>query len=487
MTILDPMDRETTQPPGITPALGAVLVALTVLMHAGDVDGPLRDGQGGNCGAMFSLFARNVEAVGWVASSGVPIVNPVPPAAGETAVYYAHHPPGLPWLVSAGSALSGEPIVGPRLLALLLTLCSVWLMADVVSRAAGRGAGLAAGALLAALPSGWHHGLLVNYETIALPPLLLVVRVVLFGRGSALLAGALAGLADYIALVPLGLSVGVAFGKHERRRGWWVTLAAGLAVLVIWSLASRRVAPGSLAETLAQAVATTPFAPDFTWPLWLDAARSHLGALFGWALVPAALGLVVTLLRGGIAARLVALLAAVGAFNVVVFGRHAIGHEHFWLLLAPAVAAAIATLVPTTDERSGRIGRVALVGAVLALSAHQAREAAPARHATRQSDLGHALATLAPLKPDAPTVYVTPNGAPLVFLSAAERHVASAPVGDVATARAVAGALRSRLGLPAGDVALVLPADQTTPAWATDLEVVARSAEVTLRAVPAGD
>lgn len=484
MTILDAMDGDDRWHPGLPRALGAVLVLVVALFHAPGLDGPLRDGQGGNCGAMFALFARNAEAVGWLPSRGVPIVNPVPPGAGETTVHYAHHPPGLPWLVELSSAISGELVVGARVVALLLTLASVWLLADTVARAASLGAGLAAGALLAGLPSGWHHGLLVNYETVALPPLLLVVRATVLGRGSGLVAGALAGLADYIALVPLLFTARRATERGERGRRWRRSLATGLGVVVAWGLVARSVAPGSLGETLHQAALTTPLAPDFTWPAWLDAAAAHLGALYGWALVPAVVGAGFVLARGGRAAQLVGVLVGVGAFNVVVFGRHAIGHEHFWLLFAPGVAASLGAALPAGLGTRGEVGRAVLVLSVLAVSALAALDASPARAATRQTERARDLAALTEPSPDAPVVYVLPSGASLVFLAAAERHVATQPVADVDAARATAAALRARLGLAPGATVVVTPNDAEVPAWATSLDVVARGEHVTLRALP---
>ncbi|MHC5212761.1 MAG: hypothetical protein ACYTG2_18790, partial [Planctomycetota bacterium] len=86
--------------PGLRPWTAVMLVALGLALHVGDLGGPFPDGQQGNCGAMFAIFARNEHAVGGLlATRGVPIVNPVPPASIEHAAYYTHHPPGLPWLV----------------------------------------------------------------------------------------------------------------------------------------------------------------------------------------------------------------------------------------------------------------------------------------------------------------------------------------------------------------------------------------------------
>ncbi len=485
MAILESMESETTLDAGPPRSLLAVLLAATVLLHVFGLGGPLHDGQRGNCGAMFSLFARNVEAVGWASSGGVPIVNPVPPAPDVTKVFYTHHPPGLPWLVNVAAMVAGEAIVSARIVALLLTLCSVWLLADIVTRAAGPAAGLAAGALLAALPSGWHHGVLVNYETVALPALLLVVRVTVLGRGSPWLAGALAGLTDFIALVPLLLAPRSLVDGGERGRLWRRTLAAGVFMVLAWALAARQVAPGSLVETLHQALRTTPFAPDFTWTLWRDAAHSHLGSLYGWALAPGALGLLTLPWQTPRLRRLLLTLVGVGAFNVLVFGRHAIGHEHFWLILSPGIATAVAICIPAKTSRSAGLVRTIIVVAVLSISAWQALGEREARSQTRQSALGSDLAALTPPQTGRarPTIYVAPRGVPLVFLSASARYAANQPVSDRPSARAVADALRARLGLAEGDVMLVVPNDEQTPEWALALPVTAASDLLTLRRV----
>src|SRR5262249_11378681 len=155
-------------------------VVVGVALHAARLTGPFTDGQTGNCGAMFALFARNEHALGGLlATHGVPIVNPVPPRSLAEAEFYTHHPPGLPWAVMLAGRLPVGIETAGRLVALLARLATALLLADLAARLAGWRAALAAGVFALALPAGLHEGLLVNYETVAVPGALLLFRALL--------------------------------------------------------------------------------------------------------------------------------------------------------------------------------------------------------------------------------------------------------------------------------------------------------------------
>ena len=270
---------------GLRLRAAAMLVLLGVLLHGPQLAGPFTDGLSGDCGAMFSVMARNTERLGW--RGLCPAINTAPPEPGELVDHYNHHPPGLPWMVFLATRLPVQAETAARLVALLLTLATVLLLADLATRLSGPAAGGAAGLLALLAPAGWHHGLLVNYETAALPPMLLLVRALVLQRGPTALAAAWGALSDWIAVAPLLLVRGVTW-----RRRVPAALAAG-AVLAGSFVLGRLFAPGSPGETLAQARLASFLNPAFDGGAWVANVGRFLAALFGCALLPAACALLV--------------------------------------------------------------------------------------------------------------------------------------------------------------------------------------------------
>lgn len=441
--------------PGAGWRLSLVLLAGGLLLHAPRLAGPFPDGLSGDCGAMFSVMARNSAALGWSGAGLMPAINIVPPGAGGRVDHYGHHPPGLPWLVSALSRLPLQPETAARLAALLLTLASVLLLADIAARLLGRGAGLAAGALALLLPAGLHHGLLVNYETAALPPLLFLTRSLLLQRGSPALAGGWAALADWIALAPLLLAVRAPWRRRLPALAVAGLLAAGLAVL------GRALAPGSAAETLQQARLASFLNPAFDAGAWLRQVAGFCGALFGWALLPAAAALLVWPRRPGPLRAVLSVLLLAGLANVTLFAFHATSHETYVLLLLPwVVLSTTALLFP--PGAGVRLAAVAGLALLLVAGVAQARAAAPARQRVTQAPLGDAFREVTAVD----AVYLHPRGVPFLFMYRAGRHIAPPwGVGDADSARARVDELRRRLGLPELPGVVFTHAGETPPAW----------------------
>jgi hypothetical protein len=437
-----------------------VLALVGVALHAGRLTGPFTDGQTGNCGAMFAIFARNEYALGGLlATHGVPIVNPVPPPSLAQAEFYTHHPPGLPWAVMLAGRLPLAIETAGRLVALLATLATALLVADLASRLAGWRAALAAGLFALALPAGLHDGLLVNYETVALPGALLLLRALLFDVGRPAVAGLLAALADWVALLPLLLC-----WRGSRRSRWLQAAGAAALVVALFGVVAREVAPSSAAETLAQARGSSLLAADFTWSAWASAVADHVWTFYGLAACMALAGLAVARLRG--ASRLTGVLLrllAFGALNLVLFARHATGHEHYVLLLLPFVALGTATLLFPRDEAArppAALGAV-LAGALLLLGGQQYRDDAPARAATGQAELADRFRAVS----SDGEIYVRPTGASFVFLHRAERHVSPNPVDSPEAARAAAESYRERFDLGALPAFVVLAPGEPVPEW----------------------
>ena len=445
------------QPPAHRSAPRALALALLMLaIHAGSLAGPLRDGQGGNCAAMFAIMTRNVEHVGWAATRGVPLVNPVPPRPGESLVPYAHHPPGLPWLLAAAARLPLALHTAERLVALALWILSVLLVADLAQRVATPRAGWAAGLALALLPAGVLDGLLVNYESVALPCVLGLTRALLLGRGGVSAWAAAAALTDWIGLAPLALAAAWA-----PRRRTLTGLVVGGAAAVAALLHGRMLGAGTTAETLGQALAATFLGPDFQWAAWARAWLSGAGTLFGLALPCALLAFI-----GAPARRrqVLFVLLGVGLLNVSLFAHHASSHEHFWLLFAPFVALALGCLAFPHERRSWVAGLVVL-GVLLASSWISAWELPGARQTHRQSDRAQAFAAVS----DPRAVHVTPQGVPLVFLEAAARHVLPQPLGAAADARTAAEAYARRFALVEAPRFVFVHDGDAVPDWVAGL------------------
>ena len=441
-----------------------LLVVLGLALNVARLAGPFTDGQAGNCGAMFAIFARNEQALGLAQTRGVPVVNPVPPASMAGAEVYAHHPPGLPWLVMLAAHLPLEVETAGRLVALLAFLAATLLVADFGARLAGPGAALAAGLIMLALPAGRHDATLVNYETVALPALLLLLRALRLGVGRPWLAAALAALMDWVALLPLLLGPGAA-----GRRAWGRALALAVALGAGWLLWARTVAPAAAGGALAQGLAATFLAPGFRAGAWATALAGHLAALYGWALLPAALALPALPRQAPELRGVLLRLLAIGALNVAVFAQHATGHEHFALLLLPWVALSVATLLFPGTPAGGPPRALALgaLAALLAASTWQAQRQAPDRARVEQAALADGLRAATPEQ----AVYVRPGGASFVLLERAQRQVAAPQgVGSVEDARAGVAAWRARFALPADWPAwIALAPGEAAPAWAAEL------------------
>jgi hypothetical protein len=411
---------------------------------------------------MFSIFARNARALGLAATHAVPVVNPVPPADISSAMYYANHPPGLPWLVMLADRIVQPVELAGRLIALLASLLSALLLADIATRLSGRDAGFAAGALLLALPAGLHHGLLVNYETVAIPGLLLLVRSLSLGVGRPVVAAVIAAFADWISLLPLVM----AWPRTPRRR-WFAASLAAATVIVATMLLSRTAEQTSTLGILAQAMGTSFLAPDFSWGAWSDAMGAHLPALYGWALLSALLAVFLIPSRAPPVRRALAWLLVTGLANVVLFGRHAIGHEHFSLLLLPFVALATANLIfphPQLGVGRVRLGAVVLV-VLLATGWLQYREAAPARNLHNQADSADTFRAVT----GTDAVYLRPGGASFVFLHRAERHIVPHAFASLNSARSLLSVYRRSFATGATPGRIALSPGEATPTWLAPL------------------
>jgi len=450
------MPEPSASSPPRTRRTALVLLALLLALHGSSLAGPLADGQGGNCAAMFALMTRNAQARGLLSTRAVPLLNPAPPAPDDIVAPYTHHPPGLPWLVMAAAQLPLALETAERLVALALFAWSTLLLAGLARSLADERAALATGLAWLLLPSGVLHGLLVNYETIAVPPMLGLTGALLIRRARAARWALLAALCDWISVLP-ALLAGPVAGWRRALPALGAAVGMGLAVLAH----GRLLGGGTTGETLAQALAATFLGPDFDPAAWWTALLRDGGTLFGLA-GPAAL--LAFAHADGTRRAVLALLLACGLLNVGLFAHHASSHEHFWLLLAPFVALGSA-LLAFPHPRRGRGAGALVLAALLAGGWVFALDAPGSRGSTAQSERAAAFAQVA----DAHAVYVTPRGVALVFLAGAERLVLPYPVADAATARAAARRYAARFVRSARPAWVFVHRDDPLPPWLATL------------------
>jgi len=288
--------------------------------------------------------------------------------------------------------------------------------------------------------------------------MLWLTRSLLLQRGRPWLAGLLAGLADWFALLPLVFTVG-----SVRRGRWFSAAAGGSAMIAVTFLMARQLTPASAGETLAQGLAATFLGPLFDPGAWARGMAHHLWALYSLALVPAAVSVFLIGRRPAVLRRALWVLLGCGVSNVVVFAHHATSHEHFSLVLLPYVALSTATLLfPCTNQIVRlRLLPSALLLGIMATGAVAVIGAWPQRHNTSQAQRADALAEVSDLS----AVYLFPGGVPLVFLHRAQRHVWPGAVGDLRAAQAATADYNQRFGTLTLPGRLVLETKATVPPW----------------------
>lgn len=120
-------------------------------------------------GAFYSQLARNLLRHPWSEHYGMPIVavgENLPPA--DERSFYATHPPGLVWLLAAAFAMGGEAEWIARLVPLLASLGTLWLLVTMVARGRGREAAVFAGLIYAIMPMSVYFGRMVDQEAVCL-------------------------------------------------------------------------------------------------------------------------------------------------------------------------------------------------------------------------------------------------------------------------------------------------------------------------------
>ncbi|MFQ5424589.1 MAG: ArnT family glycosyltransferase [Phycisphaerae bacterium] len=120
-------------------------------------------------GAFFSQLARNFLRYPSSIHHGMPVVavgEAVPPPAERS--IYATHPPGLVWLLAAAFGLVGEAEWVARLVPVVASLATLWLLVWLVSCSRGRQPSVLAGLIYATMPMAVYFGRMVDHEALCL-------------------------------------------------------------------------------------------------------------------------------------------------------------------------------------------------------------------------------------------------------------------------------------------------------------------------------
>jgi hypothetical protein len=181
----------------------------------------------GTAAAFFSIAARNYLRYGYLATGLVPVVTAEGPPS--PAIFYAHHPPLVPLLVSASFALFGVHEWAARIVPLAASLASLGLLMHLAARFYGSRVALATLAVAATLPLDAHLAAHVDVQGSVLLACILATLTCLAHRriGPAIACFTLAVATDWPALyLPVLLAVAPwPFEPPRSRR-----LVAGLLV-----------------------------------------------------------------------------------------------------------------------------------------------------------------------------------------------------------------------------------------------------------------
>jgi 4-amino-4-deoxy-L-arabinose transferase-like glycosyltransferase len=319
-------------------------------------------------GAFYSNIARNYLRHGYWETRFAPIVS-TGDVPRDHWVYYLTHPPGIGLVVSLSFRWLGEHEWSARLVPLIFSVGSLFLLYRLAQALFTTRIALLATFLAAFVPMEIVYGAHVDPQGPAVTFFSLALleayrRGSLPGMIASLVLGSafdwpihyMAGLIAFHALVT---------GGARRREVWVLPLLSVVLVGSFW-IYGRRVAPSPEQNYLhaslgAAAALWTGYEVDPThiqgyrmeWPGWPALASrvwSYYLNLFTWPLlVLAALGVVVALRRRAPAAFFILLLW--GLLHAVLFPMGAFVHDYWAVYLTPGLALAAALGLSSIADR----------------------------------------------------------------------------------------------------------------------------------------
>lgn len=447
----------------------------------------------GTAGAFFSIAARNYLAYGYGPTGLRIVVTPDGPPSPP--VFYTHHPPLVPLLVSGSFALFGEHEWAARLVPLVAALASLGLLTFLAARFYGRRVAVLTLAIAAVLPLDAYLAPHLDAQGSVLLAVVLATIAALSSQRYAFAAIGLtvAALVDWPALyLPVLLILAPWPFAYPRPRGVVAALVVYAVVLFV-----------AIATWLSGPDAVLALVRDRTFSFHADDGRAFdlaqwlrlvVGTYLGTLCTPIVLGVVAGWLVACVPAivrrphpdRLALFLLLFGAMHMVLGFQGAYQHEFWAHYLRPGVPLVCALAIERTSARLGHgWPRVALAAVVVAtiLVPSAVTTAVLARRplSARMEDVGYVPADLARAIRDC-----TPPGTGALtsdwYGESATFYYARRPLGiavmDVAT-------LDDRLRVPRWDMPGGDGRTYTVPSTTPSCFVLPRDHERTLPALAA--
>jgi hypothetical protein len=215
-------------------ALFMVLGALALGMRCLGLTRPWGADNLGYSGAFCSIAAQNYFRYGYLATRLVPVATPEGPPS--PAIFYPHHPPLVPLLVSASFALFGRHEWAARLVPLVASIASLGLLVHLAARFYGERVALLTLAVATTLPLDAHLASHVDVQGSVLLAFVLATVVCLARRRhtAAIACFTLAAATDWPAFyIPVLLAFAPWPFEHPRQRRFVAGLLVYGAVLFV--------------------------------------------------------------------------------------------------------------------------------------------------------------------------------------------------------------------------------------------------------------
>lgn len=378
-----------------------------------------------NGGYYFGPFARNWSRIGWSELRGVPLGSYGLQDA-SFGLPYLNHPPLFAWMSGLGSSewmIRLPSVIGHVLTGLLLFV--------IAKPSFGFLRSTIAGIIVVAVPATHVHGN-CTYESVVVPAGLATAWLVRWVatcsnpwipiRAAALLLTGIAGLwLDWAYAFWLGSSAVASDYRNFKQRTlvWALICAAGLigvATIFVWR--SWAVCAPVLKTCSAAQSAALPMSAIIDRPELFEALRQMeltVGIALGWPMVLCSLLCLPFLFwrnwRFGL------LLLMPGVINTVVFWKHAVSHEMYWIHFVPLIALSCVSVRSLRLHWCGGLG-IAIGCLALALSLTLSLKQKKTIATSLFRDLGHAIDTASldrPLDKDPTRIFRVWHNLPIAY------------------------------------------------------------------------
>jgi 4-amino-4-deoxy-L-arabinose transferase-like glycosyltransferase len=374
-------------------------------------------------GAFYGIMARNYLRFPLSATHGMPVVT-VGRFAGVPLVFYADHPPLVPWLIAPVYRLFGVGEWQTRLLTAVATILAIGVLYLLGKRFGTDRAALLAAAFFAATPMVLYFG--GQPEVLGMPLVLFALLTVFAylqfhraptSRTVAWLTGAftLAALSDWPAFILVPVLV-THFVRTQPRRTWpwvlaWATWTGIVFVLlnlyIAWAASLRWDWMVPLLKGRTAIGMTAPFtAAEWLRMAWAYNLHFHTAPLFAasclWLIARS-----VRIWNAQPGETVAWLLLAWGGLHVLIGRQGVYNHEWWWWPLTPGIAIASGLLVDRLlalldRRRPSRLSYVVVGLAIALFAVRTANQAYGELYASHRDDpfttveLGRAIQIAAP-------------------------------------------------------------------------------------------